>query len=148
MKTLRNLLFIFIPTLIFGCSHLNSVSEQVAAAEMAMAADDVASTQKICDNLTSTPFDKSGLEAVELCRLSILYMQLDERTDSPDALNQAVKCYREAWKLNPDSAQAYFDHLPVDLDKYAMTLSNLSQAIDNPGEIPVEDHDLLPGDSI
>ncbi|MDE6556305.1 MAG: hypothetical protein K2K55_05015 [Duncaniella sp.] len=115
---------------------------------MAFAADDVATTQKICDNLTSTPVEKSGIASVELCRLSILYMQLNERTDSPDALAQAVRCYREAWAQDPDSAKAFFDHLPIDQDKYAMTLASLSEAISNPADVPVGDHDILPSDSI
>ena len=135
-----------LPALMTGCGK-NSLAEQVASAEIALAADDVASTRTICDNITSKPFESSGIEASELCRLSILYMQLDERTDASDALELAVRCYREAWKQNADSARAFFDHLPVDQDKYAMMLATLSESIDKPGEFSIEDHDTIPADS-
>lgn len=72
--------------------------------------------------------------------LSILYMQLHDRTDDPDALQLATRCYREAFETNADSARMYYEHLPVDQDKYAMTLATIVSTLDNP-PAPLEDDD-------
>lgn len=78
-----------------------------------------------------------------MARLSILYMQLNERTDDPEDVEYAVQCFREAFKINADSAKAYYSSLPVEQDKYAMTLATIVHTLDNPREIPA-DHDCDP----
>ena len=113
----------------------SSVSEQVASAEMAYAADDVMATRRICDDLVGEHVAQGSMVASELGRLSILYMQLYDRTDDADALDQATKCYRMAFEQNADSAAYFYSHLPVDLDRYAMSLSGLVNSIDNPADI-------------
>lgn len=112
-----------------------SIAERVSSAEMAMGAEDVASTRMICDEIMGETAGAGSIEAVELGRLSILYMQLYDRTDDTDAMNQAVKCYRSAFEQNADSAQAFYNRLPVDQEKYAMSLATLVQSIDNPADI-------------
>lgn len=126
-----------------SCRH-GDIAEQVSAAEMAFASQDVAQTRRICDDIVGkTPHDGS-IAATELARLSLLYMQLYDRTDDSDALEQATRCYREAYKTNADSAAYYYSNLPVELDKYAISLSTLVNSIDNPADIS----DLHSTDSI
>lgn len=52
-----------------------------------------------------------------------------------------MQCFREAYKINADSATAFYKSLPVDQDKYAMTLATIVHTLDNPREIPA-DHDI------
>lgn len=124
-----------------ACHGSHSIAEDVATAELAMASDDVTATREICDRLVNTPHDNTSISAKEWARLSMLYMQLNERTDDPEVVELAAQCYKEAFNVNPDSARAYYQNLPVEYDKYAMTLSTIVHSLDNPSEIPA-DHDL------
>lgn len=134
-------------TIMCSCHSNHSISEDVATAELAMATNEVEAAREICDNLFGKE-DKSGISATEWARLSILYMQLNERTDDPEVIEYASQCYREAFKNNADSARIFYQNLPVDDDKYAMTLSSIVHSLDNPTDIPA-DHDLdVEGDSI
>ncbi|MDE6430446.1 MAG: hypothetical protein K2K65_04680, partial [Duncaniella sp.] len=87
--------------------------------------------------------DRAGMEATQMARLSILYMQLNERTDDPNDVEYAVQCFRDAYKINSDSAKAYYSSLPYDQEKYAMTLSTIVHTLDNPKDIP-DEHDCDP----
>ncbi|MFA4053860.1 MULTISPECIES: hypothetical protein [Duncaniella] len=122
-----------------SCGKGHSVSDQFAAAEIAIADEDMNATRDICNGIM-TSAEKEGIEASDYARLSILYMQLNDRTDNPDDIQLAARCYREAFKLNADSAQNFYRTLPVEQEKYAMTLSTIVHALDNPREIP-SDHD-------
>lgn len=124
-----------------GCSDA-SVSDRISSAELALANEDVSATREICGDLFDRK-DRNSMEAKQMARLSILYMELNDRTDDPNDIEYAVQCYREAFKINSDSAKNYYESLPVDQDKYALTLSNIVHTLDNPQEIP-EDHDCDP----
>lgn len=140
MKLIHITLTIIALAFMCSCHGDHSISEDVATAELAMATNDVEATREICDNLFGKE-DKSGISATEWARLSILYMQLNERTDDPEVIEYATQCYREAFKNNPDSARIFYENLPVDDDKYAMTLSSIVHSLDNPTDIST-DHDL------
>lgn len=70
-------------------------------------------------------------------------MQLYDRTDEAEALDLAIRCYRSAFSENADSAKYYYSHLPVDQDRYAMSLSTLVQSIDNPSKVDYENIDSI-----
>lgn len=113
----------------------STISEQVASAEIAFAGDDVAATRRICDEIVGEHTPDGSIVAAELGRLSILYMQLYDRTDDADALDQATRCYRMAFEQNADSAAYFYSHLPVEQDKYAISLAGIVNSIDHPAEI-------------
>ena len=145
-------IFKYLTSVLFGCMMAacgdSSISEQVASAEIAYAADDVAATRRICDELVGEHTSGGEILASELGRLSILYMQLYDRTDDADALDQATRCYRLAYEQNSDSAAYFYSHLPVEQDKYAMSLAGLVNSIDNPADISDEINDVEEVDSI
>lgn len=140
MKLIHITLSIIAFAFMCSCHGDHSISEDVSTAELAMATNDVEATREICDNLFGNE-DKSAISATEWARLSILYMQLNERTDDPEVIEYAAQCYREAFRNNADSARIFYENLPVDDDKYVMTLSSIVHSLDNPTEIPA-DHDL------
>lgn len=140
MKLIHITLSIIVLVFMCSCHGDHSISEDVSTAELAMATNDVEATREICDNLFGNE-DKSAISATEWARLSILYMQLNERTDDPEVIEYAAQCYREAFRNNADSARIFYENLPVDDDKYVMTLSSIVHSLDNPTEIPA-DHDL------
>ncbi len=147
---LRYLLSVLLCSVVAGCGN-SSISEQVASAEIAYAGDDVAATRRICDEIMGEHIANGGIVASELGRLSILYMQLYDRTDDAEALDQATRCYRMAFEQNADSAAYFYSHLPVEEDKYAISLAGLVNSIDNPADISDEDHsasDVAVSDSL
>ncbi|MCM1356548.1 MAG: hypothetical protein NC212_09120 [Staphylococcus sp.] len=122
--------------LMSACGH-SSISEQITSAELAFANDNESATREICGHILGKK-DLSGMEASQMARLSVIYMQLNEKSDSPEDVELAVQCYRDAYKINRDSATAYYRSLPVDQTKYVMTLSTIVHTLDTPREIPEE----------
>lgn len=125
-----------------SCGGSDSIAERISAAELALANENVDATRELCGEIIGQK-DRQTIEAKQMARLSILYMQLNERTDAPEDVEYAVQCFREAFKLNADSAKAFYSSLPVEQDKYAMTLATIVHTLDNPREIPA-DHDCDP----
>lgn len=137
---MRLLIPLILSLLLVSCAG-ETISERVAAAEMAFAAEDVAATRQICASIVQDTV-KGSFTASELARLSILYMQLNEHDDDPEAVELAANCYRLAFRCNADSARAFYESLPSEDMKYAMTLASLVEQADNP--VPL---DSLPDDS-
>lgn len=128
--------------LLGSCGGSESVADQISSAELALANENVSATRELCSSILKNK-DRSGMEAKQMARLSILYMQLNERSDDPEDVEYAVQCFRDAFSINADSAKAYYKSLPYDQDKYAMTLSTIVHTLDNPRDIPT-DHDCDP----
>lgn len=145
----HTLIFIILSAAVItsACNGSNSVADDIAAAELALANEDVTTTRNLCNGILSRE-EKEGVEASQFARLSILYMQLNDRTDNPDDIELAARCFREAYKINPDSASAFYQSLPVDEDKYAMTLAAIVHTLDNPKEIPTDHDREVPLDEI
>ena len=120
-----------------SCGGSDSIAERISAAELALANENVDATRELCGEIIGQK-DRQTIEAKQMARLSILYMQLNERTDAPEDVEYAVQCFREAFKLNADSAKAFYSSLPVEQDKYAMTLATIVHTLDNPREIPAD----------
>ena len=130
--------------IVTSCGLKHTVSEDIASAEIAFANEDVNATRDICNGILDKN-EKRSIEASQYARLSIIYMQLNDQTDDPEDIELAAECYREAFKLNADSAMSFYRSLPVEQDKYAMTLSAIVHILDNPREIPTDhDREVLP----
>lgn len=138
---MRFLLLTALILLFTGCNN-TPMAERIESAEIAYATEDVTSARRICDEITGEHRHTGEITSVELGRLSILYMQLYDRTDDDDALELAERCYREAFAIDPDSARYFYSHLSIDQDKYAMSLATLVHSIDNPGDISDEYFDV------
>lgn len=140
MKSHLITLIIALFTLTTSCGKSGtSIADDMAAAEISIANEDVVATRNLCNGVLSKAA-KDGIDASQYARLSILYMQLNDRTDDPSDIEYAVSCYREAFAINADSASAFYSSLPVEQDKYVMTLASIVHTLDNPREIPF-DHD-------
>lgn len=123
----------------------SDVAERISSAEMAYATEDAAASRRICDEIMDDNARDSCLSAMQLGRMSILYMQLYDRTDDADALEMATQCYRSAYETDADSAAYFYSHLPVEQDKYGMSLTTLVQSIDNPADVS-DTHDSVSSD--
>lgn len=131
---MRYILYMLLALTVTACGN-TPISERVSSAEIAFAGEDVASARRICDEIMGEHDGDGEIAATELARMSVLYMQLFDRTDDADALDLATRCYRSAYEENADSAAYFYAHLPVDQDKYAMSLATLVQSMDNPADI-------------
>lgn len=118
------------------------VAGRLAEAEDAMAANDVDAAIHLCRELNEFK-SSSSFSVAELGRLSILYMQLSDRTDDSDNVDIAVNCYREAYDLDPDSALAFYSSLPGEDDKYVMMLASISDSLENPPALDDEEPDSV-----
>lgn len=125
-----------------SCGESESLADQISSAELALANENVSATRELCSDIFKHK-NRGGIEATQMARLSILYMQLNERTDDPNDVEYAVQCFRDAYKINRDSAQSYYSSLPYDQEKYAMTLSTIVHTLDSPRDIP-DEHDCDP----
>lgn len=140
---------------ISSCGNVERVSDRVAAAETAMAEQNLEFSRHLCDEITGEK-RQDDISAGEYARLSILYMHFYEADDDSGALDTAVECYRKAIELNADSARAVYSALPAEEHKYAYALSMIAGGIDNPSD-GMSDNDqyvapdsvgLIPSDSI
>ncbi len=128
-----------------SCSS-QGASGDVALAEEAIANNDPSRARSIADGLVKGR-DLSRLSVSELGRLSMVYMQLSDMSDEGESVANATQCFREAFKLNADSARVFYSGVPVECEKYVFMLSAIVRTIDNPGELPA-DEPLAEDDSL
>lgn len=112
-------------------------------AEMAVAAGDMVSARSVAETFTNDSTSVSHLSVTQLCRLSLVYMQLAEQPGYSDFMANAANCYHRAYELNADSAQIFFTRLvPPDQIQYARNLEHIVKA----GEAEYDHSD--PSDSL
>ena len=128
----RTVLAAITAAVLTACSSQVNVKEQIALAETAIVEEDAESTRRYCDRLLADSAAYRSLEATDMARLSILYMQINERTDDHEAVDIAADCFRDAFLLDADSARIYYESLTPDNLKYAMALSSIVSSMDNP----------------
>jgi len=112
----------------------DAVDAGIAEAERALAAGDYATAQSLCDDITPADNGLTDMRASQLGRLSIIYLKLDERTDDGSNAERATRCYRAAFKVDPDSASIFYRHLPPQEYALSETLRRLCDHGDTAGE--------------
>lgn len=152
MSRRRNVCLALFGLLLTACGG-SDVDERISSAEGAYASEDAASSRRICDEIMDDNAGDEELTAMQWGRLSILYVQLYDRTDDSEALDMATKCYRSAYESDADSAAYFYSHLPVEQEKYGMSLSVLVQSIDSPADVSdvygtTSDDDVEAADSL
>ena len=120
-------------TTLVACSTSES-KNTISAIEIFIDNGDFDAAQKACNNLMSDSSDLT-LSAKQWAQLSIAHMQLAENNNLEANAAMAVKCYRNAFAVDSDSATVYFEDIDIDLASLSHTLQMLSSSIDNPVEI-------------
>lgn len=120
-------------TTLVACSTSES-KNTISAIEIFIDNGDFDAAQKACNNLMSDSSDLT-LSAKQWAQLSIAHMQLAENNNLEENAAMAVKCYRNAFAVDSDSATVYFEDIDIDLASLSHTLQMLSSSIDNPVEI-------------
>lgn len=132
---LTYLLAICLAAITWACSgnSAESVEEMLREAEMAVANGDMTAAKSVASHLSDDPNLKS-LSATQAARLSMVYMQMAETLDKEDNANtdRATDLYDTAFKINADSASAYYSSVEPEMLQYVETLSARSAHRNNP----------------
>lgn len=118
------------------------VTSSLDTADTYLADGDIAEARRTADAIYSG--DSTVMTASQFGRLALIYMQISDNSDDPTTVGQAIHCYRMGCHANADSLAAYFSSLPVELDPYAIMLTEIVHRLETPKVIPPDE----PVDSI
>ncbi len=129
--------------IIAGCSRAISADEHpslIEDAQMAIETGDYESARKICDKLIDGAKTEE-MTASTLGRVAIIYMQISDDATSDDYTVNAYQCYRNSFKVNPDSARAFYSGINGDDARFVHMLEAIVKQVDNPNKNNIEDHE-------
>lgn len=113
------------------------IDKSLDAADAYLADGSLADARRTADAIYSA--DTTVMSARQMGRLSLVYMQLSDRSDDPTTVGQAIRCYRLAYRAGADSAAAFYTTLPVDLDPYGILLAEIAKQLSTPRTIPADE---------
>lgn len=136
MRMCIKITYQFIGLILFvlsGCSGYN-VDKNLVAAETAMANSDYTMAQKICNSIADRD-SLNDLSATQLCKLSIILMELSEHNDEETNVGMATNCYHKALELHADSALRFYRSLPPERESLVHMLWVLDRSESSDGLI-------------
>lgn len=107
------------------------IADSLRQAEIAIARGNIADAQHAGKYL-SNPGLTAMMDASQLARLSMVYMQLADSIDQLENLHRATDLYDMALKANADSAAQVYNNLPPDQLQYYATMAELSMRRSSP----------------
>lgn len=114
-----------------GCSGSSSVADELRQAEDAIAFGDMETAQSVAQKVIGKS-NLSDLPASQLARLSMVYMHIADSADRENNVAQAADLCRMAYKVNADSAAAYYSSVDPEQYPYVDMLRTLAGGIDKP----------------
>lgn len=141
-------LYILLPLLsiCFACTANHSTSTLVSDAEQAAAVGEYDKAIKMCNKLTDTA-DSATLTSADYCRVAMVYITASNADVNTDVnMSNAVRCFDNAYRLDPDTLSAFVENLPVDaLASAHMALQLLrNRSVDMSHIMEHEEPDSLP----
>lgn len=131
---------------VVACSGGQSMTDSVTEAETAVTQQQYERAKQLANDLMTHNLDK--LNADELCRLSLVYMQLSEHTgqDYEQNVASAALCLRQAIELDPKAVDEILGNLSPDNQALISTAQQLAQSDSTAtyGEFEGDMHDSLP----
>lgn len=118
-----------------------AIDESIAEIHTSIAQHENARAKKLCDEIAALP--QGSVSAGQYASLSLLYMQLSECDDMDDNTARAFQCFRNAFKADPDSANAYFNSVVGEDARFVQMLQTLQQMIEAPNRddfVDTDDH--------
>lgn len=141
IKTIKHLLVMCVCLLCMTACGSDAVDTHLSEAEAAVAAGNYDVAQDLCDSM-SDDATLASMRASQLGRLSIVYMQLDERESDGRNARMAQRCYSAAYATDADSARIFYAGLSAQEFALAETLRQL----DEHGDESVVDNDDIDPD--
>lgn len=114
-----------------------SSNDNVLAAENALANKDFPGAQKICTTIVEKD-SLNDLDAGQLCRMSILFMELSEHADEELNVAMATRCFHKAMETDADSAVTFFSNLTNERQQWFHILSSLNRTLGVPQKELIE----------
>lgn len=108
-----------------ACSDSKSVSDAVRDAENAVGEQQYARAKQLADSLTTSAKIKN-LDADQLCRLALIYMQVSEQLEQESNVASAALCMREAMAQNPKAVELLLGTLSPDNQALISTVQQLA----------------------
>jgi len=125
---------------ITACRSNGNTAIEIAAAEQAIAECDYALARSICETITTD--STTTLNVDELCRLSLIYMKMSDIEDSDINTAAATQCYRNALKIDKDSARLFYDNVPIDEARHVEIMSQLDRILSSSRDIYIDDDSI------
>ena len=130
---ISHIIFTILAAVTVSCSnsYADAVEQNLREAEMAVAQGDMTVAESVSNNILG---DKQmhDLTPRQLGRLSLEYKQLADSADHGDHVSHATECYRKAFEINPDSANAFYNNVAPEHTAHAMLLSAIVHSTDIP----------------
>lgn len=142
---MKTALYLVIPVLLLlpACArHAGQQQEPLEIAETAYSEGRYSTAQNIADSIMlGTTFGK--LNVSELCRLSLLFIRLGEKSnDEQGNTAMATRALVAAYGLDSDSTSIYLHNVPVD-DRARMAIVNALSNAQAKGDSIIEEPDSL-----
>ncbi len=138
--------YLFILLLVFmaSCMSSNNIEDVKVYAMQAIENKDYAYAKRVCDELyAASQKDSVPARVQSLCDLSLLYMKIADWNDYDTNIENAVKCYREAYEADSARAAACYDSIGVDDMAHWAVMSSIVNRSLNPDEIIDPDDDEM-----
>lgn len=111
-------------------SDASRFDDQLREAEMAVAEGDMTAATSIASRLSDRHME--SLTTRQLCRLSLIYMQMADSANQSDNIGVATECYRKAFETSPDSARLYYSQLGPEHTARVHMLATIVGSMDTP----------------
>lgn len=145
---MRNLSYLFLYIFVIMTVGLascgdGSIDRSIDAAENSLANNDYAEAMGICNRIAERD-SMNDLTINQLCRLSMIYMQLSENRDEDVNVAMATRCFHLAMEHDADSAASFYNNIPVDNQHWVHFLNALNKVLDAPRDFfPEESTDSI-----
>lgn len=126
-KSIAAILAASLALLVSACSGSKSTADSVAEAEAAVSEQQFGRAKQLADSLTSSR-QIQQLNADQLCRLSLVYMQVSEQLDQEQNVASAALCLRQAITLDPKGVDEIMGNLTPDNQALISTAQQLAQS--------------------
>ncbi len=137
-------LFILLLSLMVSCKSSNTAEEAKLYAIQAIENKDYVYAKRVCDELyTSARNDTTPARVQSLCDLSLLYMKIADWNDYDTNIENAVKCFREAYEVDSAGAAACYDSIAVDDMAHWALMSSIVARLNQSDEIIDLDDDEM-----
>lgn len=145
MRNLSHFFLYIIVVLAFGLASCGggSVDGSLDAAENSLANNDYSEAVGICNRIARRD-SLNDLTVTQLCRLSMIYMQLSENRDEDVNVAMATRCFHLAMEHDADSVASFFNNIPVENQHWVHFLNSLNKVLAAPRDFfPEESTDSI-----
>lgn len=143
-----NLLILLLSASMWSCTGGGSaagIEESLRQAEEAVTLGDMQVARSVADHMTGDEI-LSQLSAVQLARLSMVYMQLADNDNDGTSTATAVDLYNRAYKADADSAELFYTGVSPEQMQHVAAMSSLVSNLNHP--VDMSDVDEFTPDSI